>query len=71
MANRGDGDSISEWFRQVPLVTKVLSFGTLLSGCLVSFKILPMVLSYYHIIILSYISYYYIIILIYTYIIIS
>lgn len=42
MANRGD-DSISEWFRQVPLVTKVLTFGTLMSGCLVSFKILPMV----------------------------
>ena len=65
MANRGDGDSISEWFRQVPLVTKILSFGTLLSGCLVSFKILPMVISYYHI--SSYhliiLSYYHIIIL--------
>jgi len=43
MANRGGDDSISEWFRQVPIVTKILAFGTLLSGCLVSFKILPAV----------------------------
>ena len=47
MANRGGDDSISEWFRQIPLVTKVLTFGTLLSGCLVSFKILPVVKSIY------------------------
>ena len=41
MANRGGEDSISEWFRQIPLVTKIFAFGTLLSGFLYHFRILP------------------------------
>lgn len=44
MANRGEReDSISEWFKQVPIVTKLFTFGTLLSGCLFHFRILPAV----------------------------
>ena len=45
MANRaaqiGDGDSIQDWFRSIPPVSKFLVVGTFACGCMTSFNLFP------------------------------
>ena len=43
VAGVGGGDSISDWFKELPLVTKLLTTGTVLTGALTTFNMISAV----------------------------